>query len=334
MSESKSYSSLPDILVVGDIKKVLAGEATVGKNYCCEQPNILEAIEWAGKRQFGVIVVVQDHLSGPLLSILKVLRRVCGRAKIVLLSQMHEEPAAVQLRNTEFNGKRLVDDYLICPVTANKFFDFINSLSEGKLVYRQEQLKILEKLATEDELTGLKNRRYIMEFARQTIDRAKEENAQVTLLMFDIDNFKHYNDAYSHSVGDEILVQAAVLMSRCCRGHDVVGRIGGDEFAVLFWEDPKRKIAQAENEERRLAAAHPKEAVFIANRFKNQLKDTELHLLGARGKGVLTISGGLATFPRDAGNVDELFKRADEAMLEAKRSGKNRLYLVGERNGH
>ena len=213
-------------------------------------------------------------------------------------------------------------------------------------------------MATEDDLTGLKNRRYIWEFSRQIIEHAAKVSGRVTLLVFDIDNFKHYNDLYGHSAGDEVLKQAAVLIRRCCREHDVVGRIGGDEFAVVFWDDPQRKArgvprtamvqgGPASGAERRSARAeHPKEAIFIAKRFVRELEKaelgpyfvheqvdnmgTQLHLLGPEGKGVLTISGGLASFPRDGSTIQELFQQADKALLEAKHSGKNRIYLVGK----
>ena len=193
------------------------------------------------------------------------------------------------------------------------------------------RIKQLEKLATEDELTGLKNRRYIWEFSRQVIEHAGKENGRVTLLIFDIDNFKHYNDVYGHLAGDEVLKQAAVLMRRCCRGHDVVGRIGGDEFAVVFWDRQSTEVRSQKAENRRQTLAeHPKEAIFIAKRFRRELGKAELHLLGPEGKGVLTISGGLASFPRDGPTIQELFQQADKALLEAKRSGKNRIYLVGK----
>jgi len=133
-----------------------------------------------------------------------------------------------------------------------------------------------------------------------------------------------------HFAGDEVLKQAAVLMKRCCRSHDVVGRIGGDEFAFIFWDDPHRKKKDSQRERRLAQADHPKEAIFIANRFRRELNKAELHLLGPEAKGVLTISGGLAGFPRDGQTVQQLFSQADKALLEAKRSGKNRIYLVGK----
>lgn len=139
-----------------------------------------------------------------------------------------------------------------------------------------------------------------------------------------------------------------------------MGRIGGDEFAVVFWDDPDDGRQRTED---RCASSdlgpqtsdfgatsddHPKEALLIARRFVRELEKAGLssladpvrHLsgtgqagfgvLGPEGKGVLTISGGLASFPRDARTSDELFLLADKALLEAKRSGKNRIYLVGK----
>ena len=194
----------------------------------------------------------------------------------------------------------------------------------------EKKIRQLEKLATEDDLTGLKNRRYIWEFSRQIIERAKKEKGRVTLLVFDIDNFKHYNDVYGHLAGDEILKQAAVLMRRCCRGHDVVGRIGGDECAVFFWDEPRGRGVGQEDERRSLMAEHPKEVLAVAQRFRSELGKAEFPLLGPEGRGVLTISGGLASLGRDVSTIEELFEQADKALLDAKRSGKNRIYLVGK----
>jgi PleD family two-component response regulator len=156
----------------------------------------------------------------------------------------------------------------------------------------------------------------------------------VTLLLFDIDNLKSYNDAYGHLAGDEILKQVGVLMRRCCRQHDVVGRIGGDEFAVVFWDGPKARSSASETERRSRMAAHPKEAISIAKRFLDELKKAEFHLLGPDGKGVLTISGGVASFPEDGSAIQGLIQQADRALLEAKRSGKNKIYLVGKQVTH
>jgi PleD family two-component response regulator len=267
---------------------------------------------------------------------------------------MWEEPIAMQLVNSASNGANVADDYLICPIHFSSLASHFSYLekgtaaSDGRAIFSEpaaragvdrkieEKIRRLEKLATEDDLTGLKNRRYIREFSRQIIKRARRENGRVTLLIFDIDNFKHYNDVYGHSAGDEILRQAAVLMRRCCRVQDVVGRIGGDEFAVVFWDEPqvRSSVMPSEGAERRSAMAeHPKEVISVAKRFQKELGKAEFHLLGPEGKGVLTISGGLASLGTGCSTAQELFEQADKALLVAKRSGKNRIYLVGRPEG-
>ena len=98
------------------------------------------------------------------------------------------------------------------------------------------QERLAQRLAITDDLTGIYNGRYFRHFLARIIEKARTLRFPVTLLLFDIDNFKSYNDRYGHGVGDEILRQTAALMRRCCRPHDLVARISGDEFAVVFWE--------------------------------------------------------------------------------------------------
>jgi len=337
------------ILLIGDVNSIfLDADApaallreTKQRGLPCEiRTDMPDAIELAGRNNFSAIAVMMSAAPAKLASVLKSLRQANCNAKIILLAQVYEEPAAMEMVSSAYNGTTLADDYLICPVQTSKFCEAVSPAgdkSKGRLDTFADSASVrvmqLEKLATEDELTGLKNRRYIWEFSKQIIARAGSENKRVTLLIFDIDNFKHYNDVYGHSAGDEILKEAAVLMRRCCRAHDVVGRIGGDEFAVVFWDDPRRELSKEEAERRSEMADHPKEAIFIAKRFRKELGKAKLHLLGPEGKGVLAISGGLASFPRDGSNIDELFNQADKALLEAKRSGKNKIYLVGEAQG-
>jgi diguanylate cyclase (GGDEF)-like protein len=315
-----------DAVVVGDAAKAFSPEAVMDRLQFCE--GTPEAIGAADFGHCRCVFVVMGGLSCPLRRALGLLRQK-GAEKIVLLARMHEEPEALELVRSQCDEAGFADEYLICPVGAEDLQRFLLPQTDLAGGAAAERIRQLEKLAVEDELTGLKNRRYIWEFAGQIIELAKKQQRRVTVLVFDIDDFKHYNDLYGHSTGDEILKQAALLMSSCCRGHDVVGRIGGDEFAVVFWDyaEPKDRGGA---ERRSAVSDHPSEAVFIAERFRSELGKTELGLLGPGGEGVLTISGGLASFPRDGSTVEELFEQADRALLEAKRSGKNRIYLVGE----
>jgi diguanylate cyclase (GGDEF)-like protein len=325
------------ILLIGNVNGAFSASFDIRKLGWIQCENIIEGISAAGDKKFDLIGIIVSSFGTRLRSSLRILRRVSKGAKIILLAQMFEEPLALQLVNWSSDGESTADDYLICPVRVEQFTESIKRPEPEKPDMKAKEelnpdkdvmVRELIKMATEDVLTGMKNRRYVKEFLRQIIDRARRENSKVTVLIFDIDNFKHYNDVYGHSAGDSILMQASILMQRCCRSHDIVGRIGGDEFAVVFWDGPKKQGSEAER--RATQSDHPKEAIFIAERFRKELNATEMPLLGPEGQGVLTISGGLASFPGDGLGADELFEQADKALLEAKRSGKNRIYLVGK----
>ena len=356
-----SPNSGKKILLIGDVGETFYRESFIDQSLSssCDlitMPSLGDAIGAAVLEDCVAVAVVVSGNVLKLVSGIKAIRNTCD-SRIILLAQMHEEPLAIRLIRSNYNGVTLADDYLICPVRADEFVEFLIGPQGGKVTEPQKtatidpaiemRIKHLEKLATEDDLTGLKNRRYIWEFSRQIIEQAGRENKRVTLLIFDIDDFKNYNDLYGHCAGDEILKQAGALMQRCCRGHDVVGRIGGDEFAVIFWDDPyiqetsdlkrtEHEMRDTNRERRSATADHPEEAITIAKRFVRELEKAPASLadgddagLGPGGRGVLTISGGLASFPRDGSTIQELFQQADKALLEAKKSGKNRIYLVG-----
>ena len=189
----------------------------------------------------------------------------------------------------------------------------------GALVDSARRTESLHQLAITDHLTGAYNRRYFYFVTDQILLHARQRRPHVTLLLFDIDNFKRYNDAYGHAAGDEILRQTTEMMRRITREQDIIARIGGDEFAVLFWDDEPRKPD----------SQPPDTAFALADRFRNMVETHEFPSLGPEAKGVLTISGGLATFPTDGRTCRELLRRADRALKEAKLSGKNGVHLIG-----
>ena len=376
VSDAKAAPAGGRVLLIGDISRALLDAAQMDGYPCEVRPNLLEGVDAAVRGQFAAVGVVMAGTTHTLAAALRALREGT-HAQILLLAQMHEEPIARRLVETPSEGK-LADTYLVCPTcwatlcayaglsqrtedsrrirqSPEAFSSVLeDSLAEVRppssvlrppvLTDLEQKIRRLEWLATTDDLTGLKNRRYVWEFGRQILEHARQTEGRVTLLVFDIDNFKHYNDVYGHLTGDEILRQAGALMRRCCRSHDVVGRIGGDEFAVVFWDDPARMLERVPDagtpahdslgQERRSAAtAHPSEAILLAKRFQKEFGNADLRLLGPGGEGILTISGGLASFPRDGVTVEQLFERADLALREAKGSGKNRIYLVGEPRG-
>jgi diguanylate cyclase (GGDEF)-like protein len=316
------------VLFIGNPQHVFMDPHVLQEPMWIQCSDALEGIQMTAQRSFSIIVLELKAMPVCLGNVLKALREQSD-ARIILMAQIYDEPLARRFCDANSQEAIGADDYLLCPTQAHNLLPSVPMASDDQLSHFEQRLRELEKLATEDDLTGLKNRRYIWEFSRQILSLAEREHRQVTLLVYDIDDFKHYNDRYGHTTGDKILKQAAILMRRCCRCHDVVGRIGGDEFAVLFWSDPLSTVTAGQTERRLSVVDHPREVIVIARRFQRALEDSELPFLGPQGKGILTISGGLASFPRDGSTIDQLFQKADAALIEAKRRGKNRIYLVG-----
>jgi diguanylate cyclase (GGDEF)-like protein len=178
----------------------------------------------------------------------------------------------------------------------------------------ERRLDRLWNLAVHDELTGVWSRRYLMRFLETILKRARDERFRVTVLVFDIDDFKLYNDHYGHAAGDEILCETAKLMGAVVRDQDVVARIGGDEFAVVFWDAEQPRAEHSE---------HPNTIRKVAQRFQHAICQHRFPKLAEGAPGTLTISGGLAGFPWDGQTAEQLLQRADEMALQSKRQGKN-----------
>lgn len=183
----------------------------------------------------------------------------------------------------------------------------------GWLQLQDMQAK-LRRAAFTDPLTGAWNRRYFERFLAAAINNARAKRLHVTVLLFDIDDFKRYNDEFGHDAGDEILVEAVRLMRSVIRPTDRVCRIGGDEFAVIF-HDPQGPRVQG--------SSNSVSVVELANRFKRQIVEHKFPKLTSMARGTLTISGGMAAFPWDGSCPSELLTRADELARESKVAGKN-----------
>ena len=188
------------------------------------------------------------------------------------------------------------------------------------LVQTAKRTEALHRLAITDELTGAYNRRYFYHATDQILRQAAANNHRVTLLLYDIDDFKAYNDRYGYAVGDDILRETAEMMRRIVREHDIVARIGGDEFAVLFWDRQRPRLP---------GSKPPNSALVLARRFLAALKRHEFRSLGEQASGALTISGGLAGFPADGTSCRELLRSANKALRAVKESGKAGIRIVG-----
>ena len=132
------------------------------------------------------------------------------------------------------------------------------------------------ELAWTDDLSGLHNRRYFEQMLDQLIDQAANNRLRLTVLLFDIDGFKHYNDRYGHDVGDKLIQEVALLLRRCSRQRDIVSRYGGDEFAVVFWDAEKQRVPGSE---------HPHEPIELATRFCKAIALHQFQCLGSDAPG-------------------------------------------------
>ena len=202
----------------------------------------------------------------------------------------------------------------------------------AKAAALQARHAALQKMAITDELTGVYNARYFRHFLQRILEKARTAHFPVTLLLFDIDDFKTYNDQFGHQVGDEILKQTATMMKRCTRDHDLVARIGGDEFAVVFWD--KEGPRQPREPKPGIVSRPPHSPVQVFERFKRMIQSEEFTALGTHGQGKLGISAGLAVYPYEGHDVNTLIAEADKALMQgSKKHGKNRLSLVGNGAG-
>ncbi len=173
-----------------------------------------------------------------------------------------------------------------------------------------------------DELTGAWNRRYFSRFLASAITQSRAMRRPVSLLVFDIDNFKSFNDRYGHAAGDDILIETVRLLKTIVRPSDRVCRVGGDEFAVIF-HDPEGPRNPGSPE----SAAGLQSVADIARRFQKQLCEHRFPKLADQAPGSCSISGGMATFPWDGQTPEELLERADALALQSKRQGKNAITL-------
>ncbi len=170
-----------------------------------------------------------------------------------------------------------------------------------------ERLSTAEHEANTDALTRLYNRKY---FAERSIDEAQKAisyNFPISIFMFDIDNFKKYNDNNGHAEGDYLLGELAYLLKENTRGRDVMARYGGEEFIVLLPNTDKKGAYCYAEKIRSLIESAP-----FRNREKQPL-------------GFVSISGGVATFPLDGNTIESTVKAADAALYKSKEGGRNRI---------
>jgi|GEM_PF-1209326 len=173
---------------------------------------------------------------------------------------------------------------------------------------RKSLLESLKYLATTDSLTGAHNRRHFFDLAQREFQRAQRYRREISLIEIDLDHFKEINDRFGHHTGDDVLKLFVKALNGMLRTSDTMGRLGGEEFAVVL---PETGLEAARE---------------TAERILHGI--SQLRLANEQGEVRFTISIGVTEIRENEGNIEEMLKRADVAMYEAKNSGRNCVRVI------
>ncbi len=175
-----------------------------------------------------------------------------------------------------------------------------------------ELIKKEFRIARTDKLTGLANRHYFEQKVKDEVEYAVKSDSVLNVLMFDIDNFKGFNDTYGHVSGDKLLALFSNIILQCIRKSDIPVRYGGEEFVILI-RDLDIIIARS-----------------VGDRIRRQLEKQRIYLKQYDVRQKVTVSCGIAQFPVHSKNIKEVIEKADQALYYAKSIGKNIVVIYDE----
>jgi two-component system cell cycle response regulator len=243
----------------------------------------------------------------PLVDGLSYLRRlreneVTRAIPVLLISSRHES-------STQVTGlEQGADDYVTKPFNYPVLFARLQTHLRVRSLMSEleDQKRLLQQIATHDELTGALNRRALMHNLETEMVRTLRYGRPLSVLMVDLDGFKQVNDTMGHAAGDEMLREVCRRILISLRDADVFGRIGGDEFGIIL---PETDLEHA---------------MRVGERLRNSVVSRPVEL--AQGKHIISASVGAATLPLGFDmTATRLFSRADTALYEAKHLGKNQV---------
>jgi diguanylate cyclase (GGDEF)-like protein len=231
------------------------------------------------------------------------------KQSLLLLVPMAAFYAYLVHRDMGFTGLGPVNRLLLglSSLVAASLYGTIYSQGER---YTMKVMADFRMASIMDNLTGLYNYAFFMDRLKHEQFRADRANSHFSVIIFDLDRFKLVNDTYGHEKGNVLLKAIAGILTMNARGMDTVARYGGEEFVVLM---PDSKGAELE----------------MAERIRKKVEETEFNGI-AEGPLRITISGGLCTYPNDAGSGTDVLVQADKALYAAKASGRNRTYSCRE----
>jgi two-component system cell cycle response regulator len=221
--------------------------------------------------------------------------------------------AYASIENAVESIKAGAAEFVSKPFKFNHTLFIIKKVLETRNLQRiAEKSEYYKKLSIIDDLTDLNNQRYFKDMLVNESRRHGRYKRPLNLLMIDIDDFKNVNDTHGHLVGDQVLKQVALLLKKNVRACDHLARYGGEEFAVLLPETTEN------------------EAFMVGERIVLTIHHNQFKTIEGEKLDRLSVTIGLAAFPRDAKDPDQLLKRADEALYRGKQLGKNRICIYRE----
>ncbi len=224
---------------------------------------------------------------------------------IPVLVVSDEVPSNITIRGEAF-------DYIVNPISEYEL-----SVRLKNLIKIKELKEKISAITTTDELTGLHNRKFLIERLESEMSRAKRYKSTVSCILFDLDFFKVVNDMYGYEWGDVLLKKVAEMLLNLARKEDVVTRYGDEEFMVILPDTSEEN------------------AFIFAERFRRDVEKMSFIPAGEDERHPVKISGGIASFPYMENveeNANSIIRYAEHALYNAKKRGKNRIILFSQVN--
>ncbi len=238
-----------------------------------------------------------------------VLKETSGDKVIVNIKQKRPECVIIAISGID-NVKTIsrilslgADDFISKPFNYELFIARLKTNIRSYLLLKEVRAKTekLEEMAITDGLTGLYNRRHIFDRLNQEVEKTARYGSIFSIIMFDLDHFKSFNDNYGHQFGDDIIIKSCDIIRSVLRSMDIAGRYGGEEFLIILPEINREG------------------SLIAAERIRKKIEMIDTGIADVR----VTISGGTAEY-RDE-SVNDLVKRADVLLYTAKEKGRNRI---------
>ncbi len=254
------------------------------------------------------LVIVDPFFSAPQWEFEEFLERImeCDQKKVSTLV------ISDQLLDLDFRNKIIsmgITDFLFKPFTIEDALFKINGIieTEQRFFLLSNSIQKARKSAATDGMTGLFNRKYFDNFIKEQLMKADLQSGNCSLIMLDVDNFKHYNDTNGHQLGDDVLKKVAKILQTSIRQSDMAARYGGEEFVIV------------------LPGTAKKMAEKIAEKLRETMEKAKFENEEAQPQGKLTASFGVSSYPENGKDPETLLKGADHCLYLAKERGRNKV---------